>query len=56
MRTIAIDGEHLTIEDVVTVAEATPGAVRVEVAPAARERVQRSRRAVEDFVARGEIV
>ena len=56
MRTIAIDGEHLTIEDVVAVAEATPGAVRVEVAPVARERIQRSRRAVEDFVARGEII
>ncbi len=56
--TIAIDGEHLTIEDVVAVAGAwdAPDTVRVEITPAARQRVTRARRAVEDFLRRGEIV
>jgi histidine ammonia-lyase len=56
MITVTVDGEHLTIEDVVRVAHAAPGDIRLELAPEARRKVERARAAVEDFVARGQIV
>ncbi len=57
-KTITVDGQNLTIEDVIAVAEAwaTPQRVRVELAPEARERVERARRAVESFMAGGQVV
>ncbi len=54
MADLWLDGEHLTIDDVVLVAR-NP-AVRVGIAPAARERMERSRAAVERFVADGTLV
>ncbi len=51
---LLIDGESLTIEDVVAVAE-NPG-VQVEVSDEAWKKVRRAAQAVQDFVARGEIV
>jgi len=55
---ISVDGESLKIEDVVAVADAyrDPGQVRVALAPAARERVAKSRQAVDRFLARGDVV
>lgn len=58
MKKISIDGEHLTIEEVVAVASswASPESVRVEVAPEAQEKVRRARRVIEEIVSKGEIV
>ena len=56
MRTIELDGESLTIEDVVAVAGATPGTVALRITPAARRKVQRAQEAVERFVARGDVI
>ena len=56
MRTIELDGESLTIEDVVAVAGATPGTVALRITPAARRKVQRAQGAVERFVARGDVI
>jgi histidine ammonia-lyase len=54
--TLYLDGNSLTIEDVVTVAAATPGLHRFELTPEAYRRVARARQAVEDFVAHGQVV
>lgn len=54
MSDLLLDGERLTIDDVVLVAR-TP-ATRVGIAPQAYERMGRSRAAVERFVAEGAIV
>jgi len=56
MEMITIDGEGLTIEDVVAVARSKPEGVRLRLSSEAQERVRRARQAVEDFVARGEVV
>ncbi len=58
MQVIELDGDHLTIDDVAAVAAAWehPADVTVRVAPASLEKVKRSRQAVEDFLARGEII
>ncbi|MCC7354055.1 MAG: histidine ammonia-lyase [Anaerolineae bacterium] len=56
MTTVTVDGEHLTIEDVVQVARAAPGTIRLALAHEARQKVDRARAAVEDFVARGQVV
>jgi len=53
VRTITVDGQHLTISDVDAVATAS---ARVELAHEARERVAASRRVVEDILATGEVV
>lgn len=55
---ITVDGEGLRLEDVVAVASAwaDPAALRVELAPQARERVDRARQAVDRFLANGEII
>ncbi|HID64370.1 MAG TPA: histidine ammonia-lyase, partial [Anaerolineae bacterium] len=56
--TLTIDGDHLTLEDVVAVARAwsQPRTLKVVLSPEAREKVRRSRQAVEEFVAHGEII
>ncbi|MFH1928652.1 MAG: histidine ammonia-lyase [Chloroflexota bacterium] len=55
---VRIDGEHLTIADVVAVAGAwkTPREVRVELADVTRERVRRAQEAVARFVSEGRII
>lgn len=58
MKTISLDGESLTIEDVVAVAKswaATDG-IQVKIATEAQKKIRRARRAVEEFVERGEII
>ncbi len=58
MKTISLNGANLTIEDVVDVAEsrAAPEGTHVKIAAEAQEKIQRARRAVEEFVERGEII
>lgn len=51
---LVLDGESLAIEDVVTVAQQPE--IQVTISEAAWERVRRAAQAVQDFVARGEIV
>ncbi len=53
---LVLDGEHLTIEEVVRVAYADPGAVLITLSGEAEARVVRARQAVEQFVAEGRIV
>lgn len=53
--TIALDGQSLTIEQVLAVAFGAPGAPRVEIAAPAQKRVQRAANAVAELLARGEI-
>jgi len=54
MYDLLLDGEHLTIDDVVQVARDTT--LRIALAEAARARMQDSRQAVERFVADGTVV
>jgi histidine ammonia-lyase len=56
--TLTLDGDHLTLEDVVAVAQAwsQPETLKVMLSPEARGKVNRSRQAVEEFVAGGEII
>ncbi|MEA3335259.1 MAG: histidine ammonia-lyase [Chloroflexota bacterium] len=56
MVTYLLDGQHLTIEDVVAVAAAPPNTVKLDLTADARKRVARSREAVEDFVQRRQVV
>lgn len=56
MRMIELDGESLTIENVVTVARAVPGTVALRLTDEAQGKVQRAREAVEHFVARGDVI
>jgi histidine ammonia-lyase len=61
MRTIVLDGEQLTLEEVMLVAQSCAGAVasgQVEVvlSDAAWEKVRRAERAVQSFLSRGEVV
>ena len=58
MKTICLDGESLTIEDVVGVAKSwvAPEGIHVKIAAEAQEKIQRARRAVEEFIERGEII
>ncbi len=53
---ILLDGEHLTIEQVVEAAYADPGEITFGLTAAATEKVARARQAVEQFVAEGRIV
>ncbi len=55
MYTISLDGESLTIEQVVAVAEGAPGEPAVELSPEAIRKVRRAQQAVADLIARGEI-
>jgi histidine ammonia-lyase len=52
MTSLEISGENLKVDDVVAVAGGRP----VSLDPAALPRIERSRAAVDDFVARGEVV
>jgi histidine ammonia-lyase len=54
--TILLDGEHLTIEEVITAAHARPGQLVIELSPEARANVERARTAVERFLAEGRVV
>nr|MBC7245711.1 histidine ammonia-lyase [Chloroflexota bacterium] len=58
MQTVTLDGEGLTIDTVVRVADAwqQPEAIRVELAPEAMERVRACREAVERLITRQEVV
>lgn len=58
MKTICLDGESLTVEDVVDVAQSwmAPQGIRVKIATEAREKIERARRAVEEFIERGEVI
>jgi histidine ammonia-lyase len=58
MRTVTLDGNRLTLDEIAAVAEswAAPGDVHVHVSPDALPLIERSRAAVEDFLARGEVV
>lgn len=56
MNTLTLDGESLTLEQVVTVANGEPGAPCVELSPEAVYKVQRAQEAVAQLIARGEIV
>jgi histidine ammonia-lyase len=58
MNKIFLDGEHLTLEDVMTVACAPSEGRSMEVTLSveAREKVRRAEQAVRDFIAQGEIV
>ncbi len=52
---VNLDGEHLTIDEVVAVAAGAPGAPGVQLAPAAEARVQRAADAVQTLVQRGTV-
>jgi histidine ammonia-lyase len=58
MKKISLNGENLSIEDVVAVARSwvAPGGIQVKIVAEAQEKIRRARRAVEEFVERGEIV
>ena len=58
MKTISLDGESLTIEDVIDVAQSwmAPERVQVKIAAEAEEKIGRAQRAVEAFIERGEII
>lgn len=53
---LQLDGESLTIEDVVRVARASADEVSVRLTPAAEQKAQAARAAVEQFVTEGRIV
>jgi len=55
LNAISLDGESLTIEQVVAVANGAPGAPAVELSSDAIDKVQRAQQAVTDLIARGEI-
>ena len=54
MNQISLDGEHLTLEEVIAVA--TRPKIEVMLSEDGWEKVRRAERAVQDFIARGEIV
>jgi histidine ammonia-lyase len=53
---IFLDGEHLTIEEVIAVAHSGPGDLTIELHPEARVKVERSRTGVEHLLAEGRVV
>lgn len=55
MESVVLDGEHLTIEQVIQVAYGQPGAPLVTLSAVAQERVNRSAAAVQQLLDRGEI-
>ncbi len=55
-KTLPLDGESLSIADVVAVAHAQPGDYLFHLTPEAQRRVAQARQAVEDFVAQGRVV
>lgn len=55
MGTLILDGENLTVADVVRVARSAPGEVQIMLSNAARARIAASRSAVERLVAEGQV-
>lgn len=55
METILLDGEHLTIEQVIAVAYGQPGAPQVALTEVAKTRVERSAAAVQQLITEGRI-
>jgi len=53
---LTLDGEHLTIEDVVAAAYAAPTDLTLGLSSTAEEKVRRARAAVEQFVAEGRVI
>ena len=53
---VLLDGEHLTIEQVVETAYADPGEITFALSDDAQQKVARARQAVEQFVAEGRVV
>ncbi len=53
---LQLDGAHLTMEDVVRVAQGAPGSPRVVLAPAAREKVEASAQAVQRMLVENRVV
>ena len=53
---LSLNGESLTIEQVLAVAEGVPGTPVVELAPDAAHKVQRAQQAIAELIAAGEIV
>jgi histidine ammonia-lyase len=53
---LLLDGERLTIEDVIAAAHAEPDGMTFGITPEAEVRVQRARAAVDQFVAEGRVV
>jgi len=51
MKTVVLDGSHLTLEDVLHVAE---GGARVRIAPSVARKVKRSRGFIEKALEQGE--
>lgn len=56
MTQLLLDGEHLTLEDVLQVAKDGGSTITVALSDQARHQVRRAERAVADMVARGEVV
>lgn len=56
MQQLTLDGESLTIEDVIAVAHGHPGELSLGLTPEAVEKVRAARAAVEQFVAEGRII
>ena len=54
-RPLFLDGQSLTLEQVIAVAGGTPGSPRLELTPAAGLRVERAAQAVQELIRRGEI-
>ena len=55
MDTFYLDGENLTLDDVVRIAQASPDALRVVIAVQASERINHGRRCIEDAIASGKV-
>ena len=55
MDTFYLDGENLSLDDVVRVAKAAPGDLQVAVAESAEERIKHGRRCIEDAIASGKV-
>lgn len=56
MTTLLLDGQHLTIADVIAVAYASPGEIQLDLSGEARRQVARARAAIETFVAQRQVV
>jgi histidine ammonia-lyase len=56
VNTMSLNGESLTIEQVVTVANSPPGAPAVALSPDAVHKVRRAQQAIAELIARGDIV
>ena len=55
MDTFRLEGENLSLDDVVSVAQASPRDLRVAIAAPAQERIAHGRRCIEDAIASGKV-